>query len=92
MTATPKRQDGHHPILYMYLGGIRYQVDARLQAKMRPFAHLMVPRFTGMRFHLDENSKSPAIAQYYAQIIQDELVNDSTARELMKMEAFNENH
>ena len=59
LTATPKRQDGHHPILYMYLGSIRYQVDARLQAKKRPFAHLMIPRFSGMRFHLDENSKSP---------------------------------
>ena len=75
LTATPKRQDGHHPILYMYLGRIRYQVDARLQAKMRPFAHLMIPRFTGMRFHLDENSKSPAIAQYYDQIMLDDLRN-----------------
>lgn len=42
LTATPKRQDGHHPILYMYLGSIRYQVDARLQAEKRPFAHLMI--------------------------------------------------
>ena len=69
LTATPKRQDGHHPILYMYPGRIRYQVDARLQAEKRPFVHLMIPRFTGMRFHLDENSKSPAIVQYYDQIM-----------------------
>ena len=75
LTATPKRQDGHHPILYMYLGSIRYQVDARLQAEKRPFAHLMIPRFTGMRFHSDENSKSPAIVQYYDQIMLDNLRN-----------------
>ena len=80
LTATPKRQDGHHPILYMYLGNIRYQVDARLQAEKRPFAHLMIPRFTGMRFHLDENSKSPAIVQYYDQIMLDDLRNHQIVR------------
>lgn len=83
LTATPKRQDGHHPILYMYLGRIRYQVDARLQAKMRPFAHLMIPRFTGMRFHLDENSKSPAIVQYYDQIMLDDLRNHQIVEDVL---------
>lgn len=83
VTATPKRQDGHHPILYMYLGRIRYQVDARLQAKKRPFAHLMIPRFSGMRFHLDENSKSPAIAQYYDQIMLDDLRNRQIVEDVL---------
>ena len=50
LTATPKRQDGHHPILSMYLGGIRYHVDAKQQAEKHPFAHVMIPRFTGTRF------------------------------------------
>ena len=83
LTATPKRQDGHHPILYMYLGNIRYQVDARLQAEKRPFAHLMIPRFTGMRFHLDENSKSPAIVQYYDQIMLDDLRNHQIVEDVL---------
>ena len=83
LTATPKRQDGHHPILYMYLGSIRYQVDARLQAEKRPFAHLMIPRFTGMRFHLDENSKSPAIVQYYDQIMLDDLRNHQIVEDVL---------
>lgn len=68
LTATPKRQDGHHPILHMYLGGIRYYVDAKQQAQKRPFAHIMIPRFTGTRFRLDDSSKTPAIGQYYDQI------------------------
>ena len=73
LTATPKRQDGHHPILYyMYLDPIRYQVDAKHQAGKRPFAHSLIPRFTGTRFHLDKDGKSPAIVQYYGQIIQDD--------------------
>jgi len=75
LTATPKRQDGHHPILNMYLGPIRYNVDALQQARRRPFTHVMIPRFTGTRFQLDENSKVPAISQYYDQIAQDDLRN-----------------
>ncbi len=67
----------------MYLGRIRYQVDARLQAKKRPFAHLMIPRFSGMRFHLDENSKSPAIAQYYGQIMLDDLRNRQIVEDVL---------
>lgn len=61
LTATSKRQDGHHPILHMCIGGIRYHVDAKQQAEKRPFAHIMIPRFTGTHFHLDESSRTPAI-------------------------------
>lgn len=50
LTATPKRADGQQPILHMYLGPIRYQVDALTQAMLRPFAHLMIPRFTGAAY------------------------------------------
>lgn len=76
LTATPKRQDGHHPILHMYIGDIRYHVDAKQQAKNRPFAHIMIPRFTGARFHLDDESKTPAIGQYYDQMTNDDLRNN----------------
>lgn len=41
LTATSKRQDGHHPILSMYLGCIRYHVDVKQQAEKRPFAHIL---------------------------------------------------
>ena len=75
LTATPTRQDGHHPILSMYLGDIRYRVDAKAQADKRPFTHVMIPRFTGACYHLDQEAKMPAIGQYYAQILQDDLRN-----------------
>ena len=76
LTATPKRQDGHHPILHMYLGAIRYRVDAKQQAMKRPFAHIMIPRFTGTRFQIDENDRTPAIGQYYDRIMRDDLRNE----------------
>jgi len=75
LTATPTRQDGHHPILNMYLGKIRYCADAKAQAEKRPFAHVMIPRFTGSRFALDPDSTSAPIVQYYSEITQDDLRN-----------------
>lgn len=75
LTATPTRQDGHHPILYMNLGNIRYQVDAKAQAQKRPFEHVMIPRFTGSRFQVNRESTTPVISQYYAQMLFDDLRN-----------------
>lgn len=75
LTATPTRKDGHHPILNMYLGGIRYQVDAKAQAEKRPFSHVMVPRFTGASFVLHQEDKSQSISHYYSQITHDDLRN-----------------
>ena len=84
LTATPKRQDGHHPILHMYLGPIRFRVDAKQQAMKRPFSHVMVPRFTGTRFRIDEDSKAPAIVQYYEQIMRDDLRTDMIVQDVLE--------
>ena len=46
LSATPTRKDGHHPIIYMHCGKIRYKVDAKKQAEERPFEHFITPRFT----------------------------------------------
>jgi superfamily II DNA or RNA helicase len=48
LTATPMREDGHHAILFLECGPIRYKVDAKKQAEQRPFEHYMIPRFTNM--------------------------------------------
>ena len=49
LTATPIRQDGHHPIIFMQCGEIAYKVNAENQANKRPFEHYLVPRFTGFK-------------------------------------------
>ena len=49
LTATPKRQDGHQPIITMQCGPIRYQVDALAQSVKRNFEHYVVPEFTDFR-------------------------------------------
>jgi superfamily II DNA or RNA helicase len=49
LTATPHRRDGHHPILEMQLGPVRFHVDPRSQLAVRPFGHRLVVRETGFR-------------------------------------------
>ncbi|AGK55853.1 TOTE conflict system archaeo-eukaryotic primase domain-containing protein [Bacillus sp. 1NLA3E] len=49
LTATPIRRDGLHPIIFMQCGPIRYKVDAKTQAKVRPFTHRLISKTTVFR-------------------------------------------
>src|ERR1043165_5975860 len=49
LSATVARKDGHHPIIFMQCGPVRYRVDAKKQAATRPFAHEVFVRPTGFR-------------------------------------------
>lgn len=49
LSATVQRKDGHHPIIFMQCGPIRHRVDAKDQAKTRPFQHHVIVRPTGYR-------------------------------------------
>lgn len=49
LTATPTRKDGHHPIIFMQCGPIRFNLSAREAAQRSPFQHLVLPRHTGFR-------------------------------------------
>lgn len=49
LSATVTRKDGHHPIIFMQCGPVRYRVDARQQAAARPFTHQVIVRPTGFR-------------------------------------------
>lgn len=49
LSATVTRKDGHHPIVFMQCGPVRYRVDAKSAAKERPFAHTVHVRPTSFR-------------------------------------------
>ena len=49
LSATPMRKDGHHPIIFMQCGPVRYLVDAKSQAEQRSFSHVVIPRLTQVR-------------------------------------------
>ena len=49
LSATVVRKDGHHPIIFMNCGPVRYKVDEKLQAAQRPFDHRVITRPTAFR-------------------------------------------
>src|SRR6266568_1106157 len=53
LTATPTRKDGHHPIIYMQCGPVRFSMSAKAMAEMNPFEHRVVPRHTDFRMPPD---------------------------------------
>jgi superfamily II DNA or RNA helicase len=53
LTATPTRKDGHHPIIFMQCGPVRFNLSAREAAELSPFRHLVLPRHTGFRMPPD---------------------------------------
>ena len=69
LTATPTRKDGHHPIIFMQCGPIRYRDDAKKQAEKRPFEHYIIPRFTSLRVSLDKDEKDVSIQELYSEIV-----------------------
>ncbi len=46
LTATPMRKDGHHPIIFMQCGPVRFNLSPREAATRSPFEHLVLPRYT----------------------------------------------
>jgi len=75
LTATPTRQDGHHPIIYMHCGKIRYRVDAKEQATVRPFEHFVIPRFTRFQKPTHQDESKWTITDIYNDIQNSELRN-----------------
>ncbi|HYF91512.1 MAG TPA: DEAD/DEAH box helicase family protein [Symbiobacteriaceae bacterium] len=69
LTATPVRKDGHHPIIMMQCGPIRYRVNAKEQAAARPFHHQLIPRTTD--FTLQDGLQEAGIQAIYAALASD---------------------
>jgi superfamily II DNA or RNA helicase/very-short-patch-repair endonuclease len=70
LSATVTRKDGHHPIVFMQCGPIRYRVDARQQAAARPFLHHVVVRPTGFRtFEPPEDDVRKEFQRLYTTLI-----------------------
>ncbi|HVT27988.1 MAG TPA: DEAD/DEAH box helicase family protein, partial [Lacipirellulaceae bacterium] len=63
LSATVTRKDGHHPIIFMQCGPIRYRVDAKSQAAARPFTHHVYVRPTS--FHPKEAEAPDARLEFH---------------------------
>lgn len=75
LSATVTRQDGHHPIVFMQCGPVRFRASAKAQALQRPFAHRALLRPTAFRMPGDIAEERPPIQQVYAALAGDETRN-----------------
>jgi superfamily II DNA or RNA helicase len=84
LTATPIRKDGHHPIIFMQCGPVRYRDDAKKQAEKRPFDHFVIPRFTALRAPIDKDEKDISIQEHYSLMVVSEMRNQLIVDDVVK--------
>ncbi|WP_284035871.1 DEAD/DEAH box helicase [Neobacillus sp. 114] len=82
LTATPKRKDGLDPILTMQLGPVRHKVTAKNQAKVRPFDHILLQRYTNFKSSKKEEKKG--IQSIYSELVKDEIRNQMIFDDVLK--------
>ncbi len=83
LTATPTRKDGHHPIIYMQCGPIRFHLSARKAAESSPLEHKVIPRFTDFVFNHVENETT--IQDIYAALVTSQQRNELIIQDLQQI-------
>jgi very-short-patch-repair endonuclease len=86
LSATVTRKDGHHPIIFMQCGPVRYRVDAKEQALARPFTHTVFVRPTG--FHPLAAANPDVRSQFhelYDDLIADEDRNRTICQDIVQV-------
>jgi hypothetical protein len=83
LTATPERKDGHHPIIYMQCGPIRYKLSARSMTAASPFEHEVIPRLTD--FCLSPEQADTTIQELYAALVDDKTRNELIVSDLLRV-------
>jgi superfamily II DNA or RNA helicase/very-short-patch-repair endonuclease len=85
LSATVTRKDGHHPIITMQCGPIRYRVDARKQAKARPFSHSVVVHPTAFRApEVNEQDQRMQFKKLVDYMVRDEVRNRLICEDVVK--------
>ncbi len=85
LSATVVRKDGHHPIIFMQCGPVRYRVSDRAQAERHPFDHKVIARPTNFRLppHL-QNVIAQPIQDLYAMLAKDDERNQLIVEDVMR--------
>ena len=76
LSATVTRQDGHHPIVFMQCGPVRFRASAKAQALQRPFSHRALVRPTAFRLPAGIEPERPPIQHVYAALAEDAARNE----------------
>ncbi|MCE5270103.1 DEAD/DEAH box helicase [bacterium] len=76
LSATVTRKDGHHPIIFMNCGSVRFKVSSKDLAKERPFRYSLIVRNTYSRLPVEcANETALTIAEIYSFLMHDEQRN-----------------
>jgi len=74
LSATVARKDGHHPIIFMQCGPVRHRVNAKVQAAIRPFEHLVIVQPTNFQpIKEADPDKRVEFLSLYQDLVGDEL-------------------
>jgi superfamily II DNA or RNA helicase len=84
LSATVARKDGHHPIIFMQCGPVRYRVDAKSQAALRPFHHQVTFRNTAFRAERAVPEEKLPIQEIYKQLAADQGRNDLIFNDILE--------
>ena len=76
LSATVTRKDGHHPIVFMQCGPVRFRASAKAQARQRPFGHRAILRPTAFRIPEKVDGVRPPIQHVYTALAADGDRND----------------
>jgi superfamily II DNA or RNA helicase len=85
LSATVSRKDGHHPIIFMNCGPIRYRVDHREQAASRPFNHKVITRTTEFKLTRSfEANEGLPIQEIYSALVCDQARNAMIVEDVLR--------
>ena len=85
LSATVTRKDGHHPIIFMQCGPVRYRVDAKQRAAAHPFKHTVMVRPTDFRPLRQANpNMRQQFHELYEELIADEERNHLICHDLIQ--------
>jgi superfamily II DNA or RNA helicase len=82
MTATLTRKDGHHPIINMQCGLVRFHLSAKKAAEASHVEHKVIPRFTD--FACNRTEQEMTIHDIYAALVTDQRRNELIIRDLQR--------
>src|SRR6202166_3346660 len=83
LTATPNRKDGHHPIIYMQCGSIRFYLSPKKAAQSSPLQHTVIPRLTDFAWERSEHETM--IHDIYSALVIDQKRNDLIVKDMQQV-------
>lgn len=85
LSATVTRQDGHHPIIFMQCGPVRYRVDDRQQNVLHSFTHRVIVRRTNFVLPTQlAGIQQPGIQEIYAMLATDPIRNQIIVNDVIE--------